>query len=135
MPLEVAEVALRVTRFLNPIGFENPKYMRSELSTTNMPKRMRHANCDRFHKDVVRMLLSVDGIDPNRANVNKTTPVGIASYMGHLEIVRLLLTLPGLDITTEDKWGDAPEASARKQGHTAIASLLREHAAAAPPAE
>ena len=49
MPLEVAEVALRVTRFLNPIGFENPKYMRSELSTTNMPKRMRHANCGRFH--------------------------------------------------------------------------------------
>ena len=48
MPLEVAEVALRVTRFLNPIGFENPKYMRSELSTTNMPKRMRHANCGRF---------------------------------------------------------------------------------------
>ena len=48
MPLEVAEVALRVTRFLNPIGFENPKYMRSALSTTNMPKRMRHANCGRF---------------------------------------------------------------------------------------
>jgi hypothetical protein len=49
MPLEVAEVALRVTRFLNPIGFENPKYMRSELSTTNTPKQMLHANRGRFH--------------------------------------------------------------------------------------
>ena len=49
MPLEVAEVALRVTRFLNPIGFENPKYMRSELSTTKAPKRMCHANRGRFH--------------------------------------------------------------------------------------
>ena len=49
MPLEVAEVALRVTRFLNPIGFENPKYMRSELSTTNTPKQMHHANRGRFH--------------------------------------------------------------------------------------
>ena len=38
-----------MTRFLNPIGFENPKYMRSELSTTNMPKQMRHANRGRFH--------------------------------------------------------------------------------------
>ncbi len=81
------------------------------------------------------MLLSVDGIDPNRANANKTTPVGVTSYNGHLEIVRLLLTLPGLDITTEDKWGNTPEAWARKEGHTAVASLLREHAAAAPPAE
>ena len=61
--------------------------------------------------------------------------MNIGSEMGHLEVVRLLLTLPGLDITTEDKWGDAPEASARKKGHTAIASLLREHAAAAAPAE
>ena len=54
-----------------------------------------------------------------------------ASDNGHLEVVRLLLSRPGLDITTEDKWGDAPEASASKKGHTAIASLLREHAAAA----
>ena len=92
--------------------------------------------CQNGHLDVVRMLLSVDGIDPNRANANKQTPVNTASDNGHLEIVRLLLTLPGLDITTEDKWGDAPEASARKKGHTAVASLLREHAsAAAAPAE
>ena len=73
--------------------------------------------------------MSVDGIEPNRADAKKQTPVNMAAYKGHLEVVRLLLSRPGLDITTEDKWGNAPEASARKQGHTAIASLLREHAA------
>ena len=91
--------------------------------------------CGFGHLDVVRMLLSVDGIDPNRADARKLAPVHTASDQGHLEIVRLLLTLPGLDITTEDKWGNTPEAWARKKGHTAIVSLLREHAAAAPPAE
>ena len=79
---------------------------------------------------VLRMLLSVDGIEPNRANANKQTPVNIAADSGHLEVVRLLLSRPGLDITTEDTWGTTPEAIAREKGHTAIASLLREHAAA-----
>ena len=69
--------------------------------------------CQVGHLDVVRLLLSVDGIEPGRANANKQTPVNIAAYNGHLEVVRLQLSRPGLDITTADEWGDVPEASAR----------------------
>ena len=47
--------------------------------------------CQMGHLDVVRMLLGVDGIDPNLAWSNGCTPLIIASYLGRADVVELLL--------------------------------------------
>ena len=87
--------------------------------------------CQYGHLDVVRVLLSVDGIDPNRAKKDGQTPLSRACQNGHVDVVRLLLALPGIDVE-KGAPGWPPLSLAQHFKHTAIASLLREHAAAAP---
>ena len=80
------------------------------------------------------MLLSVDGIEPNRAAKDGQTPLSTACQNGHVDVVRLLLALPGIDVE-KGAQGWPPLRLAQHFKHTAIASLLQEHATAAAPAE
>ena len=53
--------------------------------------------CENGHLDVVRMLLSTEGIDPNRATKDGGTPLYIACEKGHLDVVRMLLSTEGIE--------------------------------------
>ena len=53
--------------------------------------------CERGHLDVVRMLLSTEGIDTNRAREDGYTPLYVACQDGHLDVVRMLLSTEGID--------------------------------------
>ena len=49
--------------------------------------------CQNGHLDVVRMLLSTEGIDPNRAKKDGRTPLYVACENGHLDVVRMMFCL------------------------------------------
>ncbi len=54
--------------------------------------------CYKGHEECVRLLLPVDGIDLNAANIDQYTALMIACYNGHDECVRLLLAQNGIDV-------------------------------------
>ena len=70
-----------------------------------------HTACDRGHTDIVRLLLSHDGIDVDIANRNGDTPLHAACSEGHTDIARLLLSHDGIDTTKANINGHTPSLS------------------------
>ena len=54
------------------------------------------------------MLLKVEGIDVNRADKNRETPLFIAAEKGQQEIVSMLLKLEGINVNQANKDGRTP---------------------------
>jgi len=50
------------------------------------------------HTDIVKVLVSLPGIDINKADKNDVTPLLVACYKGRTDIVKVLVSLPGIDI-------------------------------------
>ena len=72
------------------------------------------------------MLLSTEGIEPNRAMENGETPLYIACQKGHLDVVRMLLSVDGIDPN---------RANANKQTPVNIASYKWAPRDRPPPAD
>ena len=75
-------------------------------STPTVPQE---DGCQKGHLYVVRMLLSVDGIEPNRAQKEGATPLFLACQNGRLDVVRMLLSTEGIDTNRAEE--DALESS------------------------
>ena len=83
--------------------------------------------CNNFdRKEIVSMLLKVDGIDVNQANEVEQTPLWRAAYEGHQEIVSMLLKVEGIDVNQADKNGETPLCMAAKKHHNDIVLALME---------
>ena len=75
---------------------------------------------DNGHTDVVRVLVSLPGIDINKADNGGWTPLRAASRSGHTDVVRVLVSLPGIDINKADNYGRTPLGVANKEEIKAI---------------
>jgi len=53
--------------------------------------------CQAGHVGVVKYLLSLEGIDPNKPANGGTTPFFVTCQKGHKEVVSLLLADPSVD--------------------------------------
>ena len=73
--------------------------------------------------DIVRLLLIEDLGDVDTRDVNKSTPLHLASWEGHTEVARLLIDR-GANITARDKHKSTPLHLASERGHMELAQLL-----------
>ena len=79
---------------------------------------------DKDHKEIVSMLLKVEGIDVNQAWDNGQTPLYRAAEKGHKEIVSILLKVEGIDVNQAEEHGETPLWIAVNKGHKEIVSML-----------
>ena len=79
---------------------------------------------EKGHLEVVRLLLSKEGIDINKPAKNGLTPLIFASWKGHLEIVRVLLSKEGIDVNKPKNEGITSLIIASFQGHLEVVRLL-----------
>ena len=83
--------------------------------------------CFRGHTKIVKLLLSVPGIDVNcKANGNYTA-LYYAACNGSKSIVKLLMKHQKLDVDCRDNFGKTPLFYAAKNGHTGVVKLLLQH--------
>ncbi|XP_044762829.1 uncharacterized protein LOC123319871 [Coccinella septempunctata] len=78
------------------------------------------------HLEIVDLLMQQDGIEVNRSNILRMTPLHGASMNGDVEIVRLLI-MKGADLDCRNLEGMTPLHFACKHGHEAVVDLLIEH--------
>ena len=78
------------------------------------------------HKEIVSMLLKVEGIDVNQADKKGETPLYRAAWEGHKEIVSMLLKVEGIDLNQADRYGQTPLYTAAYKGQKEIVSMLLE---------
>ena len=79
------------------------------------------------HTKIVKLLLSVPGIDVNcKANGNYTA-LYYAACNGSTSIVKLLMKHQKLDVNCRDNFGKTPLFYAAKNGHTSVVKLLLQH--------
>ncbi len=74
----------------------------------------------------IKLLLMVPGIDVNKTNTDKETPLHLAAKAGHKESVQLLLAMPGLNVNVQEKNGITPLYEAAVRGHAECVKLLLE---------
>ena len=87
-----------------------------------------HLYIDKGHTDIVRQLLSRDGIDANAAICRHHTPLYKACENGHTDIVSLLLSHAGTDVNIVSEYDrKTPIYIACDRGHTDIVRLLLSH--------
>lgn len=77
--------------------------------------------------NIMKLLLSVNGVDVNVRDEDMRTPLHIAALEGNTEIVNLLLNDPDLEVNATDKKGENPLRLAIQQGHTKIVRALLSH--------
>ncbi|TFK23323.1 ankyrin [Coprinopsis marcescibilis] len=89
------------------------------------------------HLDVVKMLLSVEGIDVNytKPETERRTALIVASGWGHKTIVEILLQQEKIDINYASPGGITALACALKCANHDIAELLRANGAQEPSAD
>jgi ankyrin repeat protein len=73
----------------------------------------------------VKLLLDADGVDVDSKDRYNSTPLSIASRMGHKAIVAFLLT-KSRSVNVKDTFGRTPLWWARRNGYAEIADLLLE---------
>ena len=76
------------------------------------------------HTAIVRELLSVPGIDVNRAAIVGVTPLSLAVESGYVEGVKLLLVARGIDVNLATVRGATPLFIAALDGRTEVVELL-----------
>lgn len=77
------------------------------------------------YNDIVKLLLTVPGIDSEDKDHWGYTAINWASREGHPEVVRTLLTVPGINVNTKDSYnGWTPLMNASREGHHEVAKLL-----------
>ncbi len=74
--------------------------------------------------ETVAEMLSVPGIDVNKATNNGWTPLYGAAREGYTEVVKLLLAAPGIDVNKANGSGWTPLNTAAYNGHTEVVKLL-----------
>jgi len=75
------------------------------------------------YTEIVKLLLTTDGIEVNKAAIDGSTLLLIASNFGHIEIVKLLLA-SGAEVDKAINDDYPPLHSASANGHTEIVQLL-----------
>ncbi|KAH3723023.1 hypothetical protein Pelo_18274 [Pelomyxa schiedti] len=75
--------------------------------------------CNKGREDVVRELLGVVGVNPNKCD-----PLYWASRGGHAGAVRLLLGHPDTDVSMVGPFGSTPLAEALMGGHMEVAQMI-----------
>jgi len=83
-----------------------------------------HWAAEEGQTEIVKLLLSADGIDVNSLDIYEKTPFYLAASYGHLDTVKWLVNAPGLDVNSKDYEGRTPLSIAVKNGHTELADLL-----------
>ncbi|KAH0538232.1 hypothetical protein FGG08_005151 [Glutinoglossum americanum] len=73
---------------------------------------------------VVKLLLVMDGVNPNPKGTDGRTPLSWAAEKGHETIVKLLLETDKVDVDSKDNSGRTPLSWAAEEGHEAIVKLL-----------
>jgi len=81
--------------------------------------------CDTSHIECIRLLLSFDGIDCNKDDIDDTTPLHLACIERLTDIVSLLLSSgSGIDVNRADRTGRTPLYIACEEDYTDIVRLL-----------
>lgn len=89
------------------------------------PARVRIAQEEMRHDEIVQLLLSTDRVDPDAKDKNGRSPLSWAAQIGHGKIVQLLLDTDQVDPDAEDKDGLTPLSWAAQNGHERTVELLR----------
>lgn len=74
----------------------------------------------RGHEAVVKMMLSVDGVDPNMRDNSMRTPLSVAVQSGHYNIAKILLATPGVEFDAKENSGETPLCRAAENGDIAL---------------
>ena len=83
--------------------------------------------CFKGHTEIVKLLLSVPGIDVNCKVNGNYTALYYAACNGSKSIVKLLMKHQKLDVDCRDNFGKTPLFYAAKNGHTSVVKLLLQH--------
>ena len=76
------------------------------------------------HEAVVKMLLAIDGVNPDSKDELGQTPLWYAAKNGHEAVVKLLLVTDGVDFDLKNKLGWTPLLFAAIREHEVIVKLL-----------
>ncbi|KAN0070248.1 Ankyrin repeat-containing domain protein [Elaphomyces granulatus] len=74
--------------------------------------------------DLVKLLLKVDGINPNFGDHLKSAPLILAAKNGHSDVVGLLLATVDVDPDVRNKYSASPLIYACQKGHVSIVKQL-----------
>jgi ankyrin repeat protein len=74
--------------------------------------------------DLVKLLLKVDGINPNFGSHSKSAPLILAAQNGHSDVVGLLLATVDVDPDVRNKYSASPLIYACQEGHVSIVKQL-----------
>ena len=80
--------------------------------------------CMKGYVEVVKLLLSKEGIYINKPTKIGETPLYIACMKGYVEVVKLLLDRDDIDVNLSPTIGETPLFIASTVGHTAVVKLL-----------
>ena len=76
------------------------------------------------HDGVVKLLLGLEDVDPDRPDNRDSTPLSWAAYKGYKRVVRLLLGRKDVDPDRPNKGGSTPLLWAANNGHKGVVKLL-----------
>ncbi|KAH0030808.1 hypothetical protein KCU78_g2959, partial [Aureobasidium melanogenum] len=77
----------------------------------------------------VKLLLAIEGIEPNSKDEQGSTALSWASYKRHEGVVRLLLEVDQIDVNVRDILGRTPHYVFTERGHHKIVQMLLERGA------
>ncbi|OBT84087.1 hypothetical protein VE02_07008 [Pseudogymnoascus sp. 03VT05] len=76
------------------------------------------------HESAVKLLLNMDGVEPDSRDNFSRTPLSRAAMVGHAAVVESLLAQGGVDPDAEDDVPETPLILAAMYGHDAVVKLL-----------
>lgn len=80
--------------------------------------------CQTGYLEIVKFLVTTQGIYINESNPNGFTPLVLSAGKGHIEVVKFLLIVPDIDINLWTQGEVTPFSSACENGHLDIVKLL-----------
>ena len=102
-------------------GYRYPGY------SQRFPKRITglHVAATFGLANIVRLMLGVEGVDPDSKDSCGQTPLWLAAEKGHKAIVKLQLGIEGIDPDSKNSsYGRTPLSRAAENGHKVIVKLL-----------